>query len=148
MANISQPKPFKSIPWIRRLITYTIVLLIGFALGFVPMWLKARQSASSLSEATNRASLATMQSNLASAVIDAQRGDYESARIAASSFFTSLRDEANKVEGSSLSQTQKDGVESVFTRRDETISLLARSDPAAIERLSDLYVLFRDLISK
>lgn len=148
MTAVSQSQSVKPISWIRRLITYAVVLLIGFALGFVPMWLMSRESASRLSEATSRAGLATMQSNLASAVIDAQRGDYEAARIAASSFFTSLREEANRVDDSSLSQAQKDGVEPVFARRDETISLLARSDPAATERLSDLYVSFRELMSK
>ena len=166
MTNYSQSQSGKSISWIRRVVTYAVVLLIGFAIGFVPMWLKSGESARSLSQATSRAdlartqntlasavaeqqlNLATMQNTLASAAIDAQRGDYESARITASSFFTSLRAEANKGDDSSLSQAQKDGVEPVFARRDEIISLLARNDPAAAERLSDLYVSFRELMSK
>jgi hypothetical protein len=135
-------------------------------LGFTPMWLKSRESDARIAEAATRAQgvatqntlealraeqqleLAWMQNTLASAAIDAQRGDYESARQAASSFFTSLRTEANKGVDSSLSQAQKDAVEPVFSRRDETISLLARNDPAAAERLSDLYVSFRELVSQ
>jgi hypothetical protein len=166
MTNVSQSRSAKSVSWMRRVVTYVVLLLIGFMLGFVPMWIKSRGSASSLSEATSQAgavrtqntltlavvehklNLATMQNTLASAAIDARRGDYESARQSASSFFTSLRAEANKGDDSSLSQAQKSGVEPVFTRRDEIISLLARSDPAAAERLSDLYVSFRDLMSK
>lgn len=166
MTNDSQSRPKKSPLWLRRFIIYAAVFLIGFLLGFVPMWVKSRESASVLAEATSRAGLvrtqntlasaaatqqlelATMQNTLASAVIDAQRGDYESARLAASSFFTTLREEANKGDGSSLSQAHRDGVEPLFTRRDEIISLLARNDPAATERLSDLYVSFRALTSQ
>jgi len=139
-------------------------LIAGFLLGFVPMWLKSRQSSRSLSEATDQSdlarthnalasalaeqqlNLARMQSTLASAAIDARRGDYESARQAASSFFTSLRAEANKGDDSSLSQAQKAGVEPALTRRDEIISLLARNDPVSAERLSDLYVSFREML--
>jgi hypothetical protein len=51
--------------------------------------------------------IARMQNVLASAAIDSRRGDYESARQASSSFFTSLRDEANLGDDSSLSQGKK-----------------------------------------
>jgi hypothetical protein len=166
MSSIPRSQYVTSVSWIRRVLYYAIALLIGFLIGFVPMWVKSRASASGLSEATNRANLAqtqstlasaaaaqqlelaVMQNTLASAAIDAQRGDYESARQAASSFFTSLRTEVNKGNDSGFSQAQKEGVEAVFTRRDEIISLLARNDPAATERLSDVYVSFRELMSK
>jgi len=135
---------------------YAALLIVGFILGFLVMRARSRAS---LSEATgenalasavaaHQLELATMQNKLASAAIDAHRGDYESARTTASSFFTSLRAEAGKGDDSILSQAQKDGVEPLFTRRDELISLLARNDPAAAERLSDLYVSFRELVGK
>ena len=139
-------------------------LIVGFLLGLVPMWVQSRQSSKSFSEATDQSdlartqgalaltrveqqlNLARMQNTLASAAIDARRGDYESARQSASSFFTSLRVEANKGDDSSLSQAQKARVEPAFILRDEIISLLARSDPACAERLSDLYVSFREML--
>jgi len=149
---------------------YAVLLIVGFLIGFVPMWIVSRRSsgrsARSLSEATDQSDLARtentlasavaarqlelarLQNTLASAAIDAHRGDYESARVTASSLFTSLRVEANKRGDSILSQAQKDEVEPLFTRRDELISLLARNDPASAERLSDLYVSFRELMSK
>ena len=166
MTNVSGSRSVRVVSWIRRAGSYAAVLLVGFLLGWVPMWVQSRGSDSSLAEAASRAGvvqtqnvlasevaarqleLATMQNTLASAAIDAQRGDYESARQAASSFFTVLRTEANKGTDSSLSQAQKDGVEPMFTGRDELISLLARNDPAATGRLSDLYVSFRELMSK
>jgi len=146
------------LPWI------VVGLIAGFLLGFVPMWVRSRQSSRRLSEAMDqsdlartqnalalaqveqRLNLARMQNTLASAAIDARRGDYELARQAASSFFTSLRAEANKGDDSSLSQAQKALVEPAFAPRDEIISLLARSDPVSTERLSDLYVSFREML--
>jgi hypothetical protein len=92
--------------------------------------------------------MSAMQNALASAAIDSRRGDYEPARQAASSFFTSLRDEANSGDLSGFTQGQKEVVESLFSRRDEIISLLSRNDPAATDRLSDLYVSFREFVSK
>lgn len=106
------------------------------------------QNAIASGVAAHQLDMARMQNSLASAAIDARRGDYESARQAASSFFTSLREEVNKGDDSGFSQAQKDGVELVFTRRDEIISLLSRNDPAATERLSDLYVSFREFMGK
>jgi len=151
-------------------LTYGALVIVGFLIGFVPMWIASRRSsgrsARNLSEATDKSDLAqtqnalassvaehqlglaTLQNTLASAVVDAHRGDYESARTATSSFFTSLRAETNKRDDSSLSQAQKEGVEPLLARRDDTIALLARNDPASTERLSDLYVAFREVMNK
>jgi hypothetical protein len=142
-----RPVEYKSPPLIRRLAIYAGVLLFVFLLGLIPMWLKSRQSASSLADAERQLTLFRMQSNLASAVIDARRGDYEPARQAASQFFTSLNAEIDKGDASAFTQPQRAGVQSLFTGRDELITLLARSDPASADRLSDLYVAYRKIMS-
>jgi hypothetical protein len=128
---------------IRRFIIYGGVLLVVFLLGFVPMWLKARECGGSLAGAEQQLSLARMQTNLASAVIDARRGDYEPARQAVSQFFTSLRAEIDKGDTSDFTQAQRAGVQPLLAGRDEIITLLARSDPASADRLSELYVAYR-----
>lgn len=132
----------------RRVVIYTVLLLVAFLLGFVPMWLQSRECSSSLSEASNQLRLARIQNFLASAAIDARRGDYEPARQAASSFFTSLRAEVDRGNASALSPAQREGVQPLLTRQDEIITLLARSDPAAADRLSDLYVSYRNVVNK
>ena len=45
MSEDIQPKPVKSTPAPRRFIIYGACLLVVFLLGFVPMWLKARDCA-------------------------------------------------------------------------------------------------------
>lgn len=135
--------PHKSTPLMRRLATYAGVLLLGFLLGFVPMWVQARASAARLADAERMLTLAGMQGDLASAAVDARRGDYEPARQAVSRFFTSLRAEIDKGETSNFTEAQRAGVQPLFAGRDEIITLLARSDPASADRLSDLYVAYR-----
>ncbi|MCA1594687.1 MAG: hypothetical protein LC754_19070 [Acidobacteria bacterium] len=130
----------------RRFITYAGVLLVVFLLGLVPMWLQYRASAGRLADAEQRLTLITMQRNLASAAVDARRGDYEPARQSASQFFTSLRAEIDKGETSAFTQTQRGGMQPLFDGRDEIITLLARSDPASADRLSDLYVAYRKVV--
>jgi hypothetical protein len=142
----AQPNLYKPTPSMRRLGISAAVLLAVFLLGFIPMWLKARERANSLAEAEHQIVLLRMQNSLASATIEARRGEYEPARQATSQFFTSLRAEIDKQDGSNLTQAQKDGAQTLFAGRDEIITLLARSDPASADRLSDLYVAYLKLI--
>lgn len=148
MSKDVQPKPVKTSHWMRRIILSAVLLLVVFLLGFVPMWLQSREYASRLTAAEHQLTLARIQDSLASAVIDARRGDYEPARQSASNFFNSLRAETDRAADSTLSPTQREGVQPLYTRRDEIITLLARSDPAAADRLSDLYVSYRKIMNK
>jgi len=147
MSEELQPESVRSTSTRRRLIISAVVLLAIFLLGFIPMWLRARESARGLAESEHQLLLVRMQSNLASAVIDARRGDYEPARQAASQFFTSLSTEIDKGNSSAFTQAQREGLQPLLTGRDDLITLLARSDPASADRLSDLFVSYRKIMS-
>lgn len=147
MSENVEPKPTNSSPVIRRIIIYAGVLLVVFLLGLVPMWLRARAATNSLVEADRQITLLRMENNLASAVIHARRGDYEPARQAASQFYTSLRLEIDKGDSSSLTRAQGQAMQPLFDGRDELITLLARSDPASADRLSDIFVAYRKVLT-
>jgi hypothetical protein len=147
MSEDVQPEIVRTTPSRQRYIIYAGVLLAIFLLGFIPMWLKARGCAKALAESEHQLILVRMQSNLASAVIDARRGDYEPARQAASQFFTSLNAEIDKRDSSEFTQAQRDGMQPLLSRRDDIITLLARNDPASADRLSDLFVAYRKLMN-
>lgn len=132
---------------VRRIGIYAAVLLVVFLLGFVPMWLKARSSRMELAAAEQKLSIAQLQNTFSSAVIDARRGEYEPARVAASQFFTALLAEVNKGEESALNAAQRSAVQPLFAQRDEIITLLARSDPAAADRLADLFSTYRKVMA-
>lgn len=146
MSEDVAPVPHKSTSMIRRYTIYAGVLLVVFLLGLVPMWLQARASAGRLADAERRLTLTGMQGHLASAAIDARRGDYEPSRQALSQFFTSLRAEIDRGDSSAFTQSQRTGLQPLFDGRDEIITLLARSDPASADRLADLYVAYRKAV--
>jgi hypothetical protein len=147
MSEEVQPKPIKSRPTAQRFLIYAGVLLVIFLLGFVPMWLRARTASRSLVETEHQLIKVRMQSSLASAAIDARRGDYEPARQAVSQFFTSLGAEMDKGDTSNYTQAQRQAMQPLFAGRDELITLLARSDPASADRLADLFVAYRKIMS-
>jgi hypothetical protein len=147
MSETTQSKPVKSTHRIRRFVLYVALLVVAFLGGFIWMGLKSRECASTLSAAERESTLAKMQNSLGSAAIDARRGDYETARVAASDFFTLLRAETDKGVDSVLSQAQKDGAQPLFAQRDQIITLLSRGEVASADMLSDVYVAFGRLVN-
>ena len=147
MSEDLQPKPVKSSSVMRRILIYAGVLLIVFLLGLVPMWLKARAANNRLAEAERQLTLSRIQNDLASAVIDARRAEYEPARQAVSQFFTTLQAETAKDDSSTYTRAQAEQLHTLFAGRDELITLLARSDPASADRLTDLFVAYRKIMN-
>jgi hypothetical protein len=72
MSNDVQSKSVKATHFMRGVVREMILLLVVFLLGFIPMWLKARDAASRLSEAERHLNLASAQNALAAAAIDAR----------------------------------------------------------------------------
>jgi hypothetical protein len=132
----------------KRIGIYLGVALVVFLLGLIPMWMKAREAASQRDAAQRELHLSQMQGTLASAAIDARRGEYEPARQTASEFFTTLRDQIDAGGDSALTAPQREASAPLLARRDEVITLLARGDPAAAEQLSDLYVAYRKALNE
>ena len=76
---------------LKRIGIYALVAMGIFLLGLIPMWFIARDRAEQLGATQRELRVARMQNLLASAAIDARRGEYEPARQAASDFFTVAR---------------------------------------------------------
>lgn len=132
---------------VKRVMLYAAVLLFVFLLGFIPMWLTARSRAQERDQAQSTLRISTLQNTLANAAIDARRGEYEPARQAASDFFTRLNAEIELGRQSVFSETQQKALSPVFSTRDDTITLLARNDPASVEKLFEIYNTFRQAIA-
>lgn len=132
----------------RRAGIYLGIAIAVFMIGFLPMWMKARANAAQRDAAQRELRLSQMQGTLASAVIDARRGEYEPARQTASDFFTALRTQIDAGADSALSAPQREEAAPLLARRDDIITLLARSDPASAEQLSGIYVSYREAINK
>ena len=124
---------------------FAIVLIIAFLVGFIPMWMKANDCAAQ-NEITQKALTRSEISNLiAKAIVDSRRGEYESARQNTSDFFTKLDAQVEKGETGAYPAAQNEKFKSVFTDRDAIITLLAQRDPASVERLTDIYLIYRQV---
>lgn len=135
-------------PW-RRFAIYALILVVVFMLGLVPMWLTARNRAKERDDARRELRLSEMENDLSAAVINARRGEYEPARQATSSVFTSLRAQCEvSTEPSDLTRAQCEALRPALDQRDELITLLARSDPASADRLTAIYVLYQKVMSE
>jgi hypothetical protein len=139
--STEQPKPPDRDSRLKRIAIYAAILVVVFLIGLVPMWLKARTAANEREAARRELRLCKLQSTLASATLLARRGEYEIARQATSEFFTTLHNQVHATGGvSDLTTAQRDTLRPLLNDRDNLITLLARGDPAAADRLSDLYV--------
>ncbi len=147
MSEEVEIKPARSSNLMQRVGIYAALILVAFLIGFVPMWLKARESGNNLAATERNLSLARVQNALASAAIDARRGDYEPARQAASQFYISLQADIEKGDAATLKPVQREAAQALFAGRDEIITLLARSDPAAADRLADVYAAYRKIVN-
>jgi hypothetical protein len=128
----------------RRLVIYGIVLVAVFLIGLVPMWLVARSRGAERDAAQHELRLCQLENSLASAALDARRGEYEHARQAASGFFTSLREQVDLVKvPSDLTSQQSEALRPILNQRDDLITLLARSDPASADRLAEAYTSYQ-----
>lgn len=123
---------------LKRIAIVVAFALGGFLLGFVPMWFTSTGYQDELDSAVKTLRPSVLQNDLATATINARRGEFEQARQQASSFFTDLRAEVESSE-SAFTAEQLEAMKSILEQRDDMITLLARSDPASADRLTDLY---------
>jgi hypothetical protein len=141
----SSPSGFAlAIPW-KRVALYATLAIGFFLLGFLPMWFKSSGAIEQRDAAQRGVRLAQLKDTLAAAVIDVQRGQYEPARQLTSDFYTNLRREIEIDTGSLFAPEQREGLRSLLAERDELITLLARSDPAATDRLFNVYSTYNKL---
>jgi len=131
-----------------RIIVSVGLLILVFMLGLAPMQATSGDNSALLANPARQLHAVRLENALASAAIDAQRGDYEQARQAASDFFAFLSEEASKGVESAFSQVQKDGMRPLLAQRDQIITMLGRGDAASTDVLSDVYVSFRKIMNK
>jgi hypothetical protein len=135
-----------AIPW-RRVALYVTLSLGFFLLGFVPMWLKANSAMEQRDAAQREVRLTQLQNTLGAAMVGVQRGEYEPARQITSDFYTNLRSQIDAGSDSVFTSAQREKLGLMLAERDEVITLLARSDPAAADRLFAIYSSYNKLTS-
>jgi hypothetical protein len=125
-----------------------IALLVGFLIGFVPMWVRARQRTSERDQALHKLQTSELKDLLSAAALDSRRGQYETARKELSGFFTLLNTIMDRKDDRDISPEQLKSLQPVFSERDALITLLARSDPASADRLLNLDLALRKALGR
>lgn len=133
-----------TIPW-RRVALYATLSVGFFLLGFLPMWFKAGTAMEQRDAAQREVRLGQLQNTLGAAMVDVQRGEYEPARQITSDFYTNLRSQIDAGNASVFTPGQREKLLPLLAERDEVITLLARSDPAATDRLFAVYSSYNKL---
>ena len=140
------PSGSRVLPSVKRTALWGTLLIFAFLLGFIPVRLAKDETARQRDAAQSNLRLSQLQNRLATASMKARRGDYEAARVATSDFFTDLRAEFDRRE-SGFNPKQREAVQPILDERDEVITLLARSDETAPERLTNLYLAYVDALN-
>ncbi len=126
----------------KQFLIWAGVVLIAFLLGFVPMWWTKRTVANELEQVKLELRRQQIQNSLSAAAVYAKRGEYEPARQNASTFFSDIQSEVNDAGSKVLTTESRSQVSSLLSGRDEIITLLSRADPAAADRVSDMYAAY------
>jgi hypothetical protein len=125
---------------------FVIVFVIGLLVGFIPMWLRARQRTTERDQVLQKLQTSELKDQLSAAALDSRRGQYETARQELSAFFNSLDAVMNRKNDPDITPEKLKSIEPTLSQRDNLITLLARSDPASADRLSDLDLAFRKAV--
>ena len=138
----------KNVSKLQRFGIYAAILFVAFLLGFIPAWLMKRTAAMERDTAVRQLRASQLQNHLGSSIVNARIGEYEPARVAASNFFTDLRVEIDRTENAAFNKGQAQTLQPLLDQRDEIITLLARSDPASVERLTNLYLEYMKTVNQ
>lgn len=140
-------EPSKIALLLRQALITIGLMLVAFFVGVCLMGWKWWGAASARDAAQKQLRLSQLQNHIASAAVDARRGDYEPARQAASNFFTSATNELENTSSNIFTKEQQTQLKTLITPRDEIITLLSRNDPAVTEKLAEMYVQYRRVMN-
>jgi hypothetical protein len=129
-----------------RSIIYGSILVIVFLAGFVPTCTVARRRGIERDTAQAALRISSLQNTVGNAIVDTRTGNFERARQGMSEFFTNLRTEVDGGRNSIFDEAQEKKLRALLEQRDDTITALARSDPASPDRLTKLYIQYREAV--
>jgi hypothetical protein len=126
---------------------WAVILPVVFLLGLIPMWLQKRTAEQTLEATQKQLRQAQIKDSLMTAIVEGRAGEYEAARQSTSDFFTNLNAEIEKGDGGNLTAEQREKLKPIFANRDNMITLLAQRDPASVDRLAEIYTIYKQAIA-
>lgn len=124
----------------RRMTAARVVLallaaaVIAFAIGYLLNWSRVRTAQREVGELRQELALTRLQSRMGSAVVEANRSNFESARRHMTGVFQEMQSRLEEVE-----PPLRQRFEEALAERDEIITLLSRASAEATGRLVLMY---------
>ena len=115
-----------------------IGIIAAFLIGFVWQNMRARDFERRLDQANVELTFERLESKLAAALIEADRGNYEIARQLASEFFTGLQADMSRAP-----EEHRQELTAISGHRDVIITAASRSDPQTASLIGQLYNTYR-----
>jgi hypothetical protein len=113
-------------------------IIAAFLIGYLWQNIRARDFEEKLETANVELTFERLESKLAAALIEADRGNYEIARQLASEFFTGLQADMSRAP-----QDHQQELTAISGQRDVIITAASRSDPQTASLISQLYNTYR-----
>jgi hypothetical protein len=121
---------------------YGTWFLVGLLIGVLPIGVRLLQTQRERNALQQQLQSARLELSVASAALMARHGDYTAARNSAGEFFSAAQ-QATDGGDDALTPAQLSYLQSALAQRDALTSLLARGDPAGVERWTTMYVAHR-----
>ncbi|HEX6965945.1 MAG TPA: hypothetical protein VF166_09110 [Gemmatimonadaceae bacterium] len=127
----------------RRIGLIAAAIIAAFLVGFFWQFVRAEQLSRALDAAQRQLAVTRAEATLGAAVIEAQRGSYETSRGLASDFFTGVQRNVAQQQGGT-----PPAFTTILNQRDSVITLLSRSDSQAVGMLSRMFVEYRTAVGR
>ncbi len=136
---------------IRRNLIYIILLVFVFLFGLsITGWQwwqtssELKTTNTKLEETDKKLKREAIKGEISSAIVETQRGQFEIALKDTSSFFSNLRDEVDSENNSAYTVEQKALLKPIFNERDQIIASVAKREKDSVERLTKIYLVYRN----
>ncbi len=123
----------------RKTIYFLIAaVVVAFLVGFLWQYTRARTFERERTQLRNELIFKRLETTLAAALIEADRGNFEVARQLSSEFFTNLQSNLSNAPPTTLQE-----LTAINRHRDQVITATSRSQPEASTLLGQLYNTYR-----
>ncbi len=136
MSSPSAREHTPSTPARSPVVWIVVAALLGFVVAFAVQQVRLSRAEHAVARTAVAWHAARLEATLAGAVIEAQAGRLEAARVQASTFYTGLQRNLMP----RLDPPQRDSVRRLLGERDSVITALARNDPGSAGALQAILV--------
>jgi len=127
---------------LKKVIIALVVLAAVYLLGYLPSYWSARTAEKRWAQLEQQSSLVRLHGQLGMASFEANRNNYHNAAEYSNLFFNGLKTTIDKTSDAAL----KEKLQAVSASGDQITEYLAKADPAAKEKLAQMYADFYYLI--